>query len=125
MDMGQDHSKADESLFTMRLAKIRARFELRLPDGIQQIDAALPRMVVDGSNAADAVATAYRWFHEVGGLGATVGCAAAGRLAQSCEAILTGPFRAQRGLSAEELELLTKDLETLRIIVLTKTASTD
>jgi hypothetical protein len=125
MGTGQNDSKADESQFAMRLAKIRSRFQLRLADGIRQTDAALPRMAGDGSDAADAVATAYRWFHEVGGLGATVGCAATGRLAKSCEAILAGPFRAQCGLSADGLALLTKDLESLRIIALTETNSTD
>jgi hypothetical protein len=60
------------------------------------------------------VANAYRWFHDVSGIAPTVGFESTGQSARLCDAILVGPYRAQRGLSAVELALLTEGLESLR-----------
>jgi hypothetical protein len=113
-----------EAAFAARLDKIRARVALKLADKIQQTDVALPQMTGSGCEAVDAVATAYRWFHDISGIGPTIGFEATGRQARSCANILAGPFRAQRGLSKVELELLTSDLESLRIAALQETYST-
>jgi hypothetical protein len=106
-----------------RIDIIRARVALRLADNIQQTDAALPQMTGDGRDAADAVACAYRWFHDISGIGPIIGFEATGRQARACASILVGPFRAQVGLSPEELALLTSGLESLRIAALDETRS--
>jgi Hpt domain len=115
---------AMEAQFVARIDGIRARFALRFADHLQQTDAALRHMTGNGPDAVGAVATAYRWFHDAIGICATIGFDATGRLARSCEAILAEPFRAQRGLSPDELALLTQSLESLRITALAETAST-
>lgn len=113
-----------ETQFAARIDKIRARVALKLADRIQQTDAALPKMTSGGSDAVNAVATAYRWFHDISGIGPTLGFQATGREARMCADILVGPFRAQRGLSTDELTLLTKGLESFRIVALDETHST-
>lgn len=103
-----------ESDFVERIAKIRARFAGKLADNIQETNAALPHLTGDGSDTVDAVATAYRRFHDIGGIGATIGFEATGRVARTIDAILIGPFREQRGLSGDELVALTEGLVSLR-----------
>jgi hypothetical protein len=110
-----------EAQFASRIDMIRARFVLKLADRIQQTDAALSQMADGGSRAVDAVATAYRWFHDVSGIGPTFGFEATGREARSCADILLDPFRTRRGLSPDELASLTNGLETVRIAALRET----
>jgi hypothetical protein len=113
--MPKTQGTAAEAQFAARIDSVRVRFALKLADKIQQTAAALPRMIENGSGAEDVVANAYRWFHDVSGIAPTIGFEAAGRSARSCDAILVGPYRAQRGLSAAELTLLrTEGLESLR-----------
>jgi hypothetical protein len=114
-----------ETEFAARVDRIRARVALKLADKIQQTEAALSRMAGDGSDAVDAVATAYRWFHDISGIGPIVGFEATGRLARSCATILVRSFQARRGLSPEELALLTSGLESLRIAALRETHSSN
>jgi len=111
--------------FAARVDKIRARVALKLVDKIRQTDAALSRMVGNGSDATEAVEIAYRWLHDVSGIGPTLGFDATGRQARSCADILAGAFRAKRGLSPDELELLANGLDSLRIAALSETHSTD
>jgi hypothetical protein len=117
----RSQSTAIEAQFAARIDGIRARFALKLANNIQQTDAALRQMAGDGSDAVDAVATAYRWLHDAVGVCATVGFEATGQLARLCGAVLVEPFRAQRGLSQHELALLTANLESLRFTALTET----
>jgi hypothetical protein len=105
-----------EADFAERLSTIRARFAAKLNGKIEKADAALPYLSGDGSDAADAVATAYRLFHDICGIGATIGFERTGRAASRIDAVLIGPFRARRGLSADELTKLTKRLACLRIV---------
>jgi hypothetical protein len=118
--MADPHAQntAIEAQFAARIDRIRARFALKLARNIQQTDAALRRMTGDGNDAVEAIATAYRWFHDAIGICATIGFEATGRLARSCDAILGEPFRNQRGLSPDELAQLTESLESLRITAL-------
>jgi hypothetical protein len=115
---------AVEAEFAARIDRIRARVALKLVDRIQQTDAALSQMIGNGSDAVAAVASAYRWFHDISGIGPTIGFEVTGRQARSCASILVSPFRAQRGLLRGELELLTIGLESLRIAALNETHST-
>jgi hypothetical protein len=120
MTNARPQSTAIEAQFAARIDGIRARFALKLANNIQQTDAALQHMAGDGSDAMDAVAVAYRWLHDAVGVCATIGFEATGQRARSCDAVLIGPFRAQRGLSQEELALLTANLESLRFTALTE-----
>jgi hypothetical protein len=124
MNSPQIRSTPNEAEFEARLMGIRTRFALSLAARIEQTCAALARMAGEGNDAIDAVTVAYRWVHDVGGIGSTVGFTATGLLAKSCEAILAGPFRMQRGLLPEEIAQLTTGLESLRIMALTETATT-
>jgi hypothetical protein len=114
-----------EAQLTARIDRIRARVALKLADRIQQTDAALAQMTGNGSDAVNAVATAYRWFHDVSGIGPTLGFEATGRQARTCADILVDPFRARRGLSANEVTLLTDGLGSLRIAALNETGSAE
>jgi hypothetical protein len=112
--MPKTQGTAVEAQFEARIDGVRVRFALKLADRIQQTAAALPRMIENASGAEDLVANAYRWFHDVSGIAPTVGFEATGQSARSCDAVLVGPYRAQRGLSVAELALLTEGLESLR-----------
>jgi hypothetical protein len=114
----------NETDFAARIGTIRARFATKFNSNIQKADAAMPHLAGDGSTAVDAVATAYRLFHEICGIGATIGFEGTGRAARRIDAILIGPFRARRGLSADELTKLTKRLACLRIVARTEMRST-
>jgi hypothetical protein len=106
---------AVEAEFAARIEKIRTRFVLKFADRVEQIRAALSQMTGDGSDAANAVASSYHWFHEICGISSTIGFEATGLQAQSCASILLGAFRAQRGLSPDEAKSLTGGLESFRI----------
>ncbi len=110
-----------EAQFAGRIDKIRARFAIRLADRIQETDAALSQMADDESR----VATAYRWFHDVSGIGPTLGFEATGLAARVCAGILVDSFRACRGLSPDELASLANGLESLRIAALRETSSAE
>jgi hypothetical protein len=110
----------DASQFAERIATIRARFAAKLPVKIQDTAAALPHMAGDGSDAVDAVSAAYRRFHDMRGIGPTIGFDATGRMAGILDAILAGPFRDHRGLSGDELARLTEGLEALRVTARTE-----
>jgi Hpt domain len=114
MPKTQARGTSAEAQFEARIDGVRVRFALKLADRIQRTAAALPRMIENGSGAEDLVANAYRWFHDISGIAPTVGFEATGQSARSCDAVLVGPSRAQRGLSAAELALLTEGLEALR-----------
>lgn len=113
-----------ESDFAERIAKIRARFAAKLTDNIRDTDAALPHLMGNGSHAVDAVATAYRRFHHICGVGAAIGFEATGQAARAIDAILIGPFRERRALSGDELVKLTEGLVSLRIAARTEMSST-
>jgi hypothetical protein len=121
--MNEAHAKTTsiEAQFASRIDMIRARFALKLADRIQQTDAALSQMADGRSHAVDAVATAYRWFHDVSGIGPTLGFETTGREARNCADILVNPFRTRRGLSPDELASLTHGLESVRIAALRET----
>jgi hypothetical protein len=116
---------AVETEFAARIDRIRARVVLKLADKIQEIDATMPIMAGDGAAAVDAVARAYRWLHDVSGIGPIVGFEATGRHARSCAAVLVKSFHAQRGLSSDELASLTSGFETFRIVALNETRFTE
>lgn len=113
----------DESEFAERIAKIRARFISKLADKIQETDAALPHLAGDGGNAAEAVAATYRRFHDMIGIGSTIGFEATGQAARAIDAILAEPYRQHRSLSDDELAKLAEGLKALRIVARTEMQS--
>jgi hypothetical protein len=107
--------RADQ--FAERIAEIRARFGSKLSAKIADTDAALPDLAGGAVNAVETVAATYRRFHEVCGIAPTIGCEEIGRVARNLDAVLIGPFRAQRGLTAEEIVNLKQGLDALRVAV--------
>ena len=105
---------AAESNFDERIAVIRARFAAKLTDKIKETDAALPHLRGDGSSVVDAVAAAYRRFHDICGIATTIGFEATGQAARAIDAILIGPFRERRALSDDEMVKLTEGLASFR-----------
>jgi hypothetical protein len=99
---------ATDGQFEARIEAVRKRFVAKFAGRMRQIIAALPGMTGDGAVPADIVANAYHWLHEISGIAAT------GLSARSCDNLLIAPYRAQRGLSAEELAQLTDRLDSLR-----------
>ncbi|MDB5600158.1 MAG: hypothetical protein JWN71_2202 [Xanthobacteraceae bacterium] len=105
-----------ESEFAERIAKVRARFVAKFADKLQETDAALPHLAGDGADAANAVEATYRRFHDMCGIGPTIGFDATGQAAKVLDAILIVPFRGRRGLSSDELARFLEGLESLRAV---------
>jgi hypothetical protein len=106
---------ANEGQFEARIEGIRKRFAAKFAVRMQQTVADLSRMSGEGAVPADIVANAYHWLHEICGIASTIGFQATGLSARSCDTLLVGPYRAQRGLSATELVQLAEGLESLRL----------
>jgi HPt (histidine-containing phosphotransfer) domain-containing protein len=105
-----------EDVFADRVAKVRQRFVSSLHAKIDQTFAALPGLGGVEPPAVAAVADAYRTIHGIVGIGRTVGFPAIGVAAHDVEEILRPPYRAGRGLSAEEISLLKNSLQALRAV---------
>ena len=101
--------------FQVPIEAVRKRFAAKFAGRMQQTIATLPQVIGDGPAPTEAVANAYRCLHEVCGIASTVGFQSTGQLAQSCDSLLIGPYRARRGLSAPDLAQLSERLETLRL----------
>jgi hypothetical protein len=106
---------AIEGQFEARIEVVRTRLVANFANRMQQTIASLPQMIGDGTAPAEAVANAYRWLHELCGIASTLGFQSTGRSARPCDALLIGPYRARRGLSAPELAQLNEHLESLRL----------
>jgi hypothetical protein len=106
---------ATDAQFETRIEAVRKRFAAKFVVRMQRTVADLSRMSGEGDASADIVANAYHWLHEICGIASTIGFVSTGLAARSCDALLVGPYRAQRGLSAAELAQLTERLESLRL----------
>lgn len=128
LGLGQENQAGggdmDESQFAERIAVIRSRFASRLADEILETEAAIEELAGDGSDAVAAVAATYRRFHDVCGIGATLGLEATGQSARILDAILVVAFRDRRGLSRDEIAHLQEGLESLRVASRTDLQST-
>jgi chemotaxis protein histidine kinase CheA len=102
--------------FADRVAKVRQRFVSTLEAKIDETCAAVPQLGGAAAAAADAAAEAYRCMHGIVGIGRTVGFPAIGDAAHDVEDVLRPPYHAGRGLTADEISLLTKSLQALREI---------
>ena len=106
---------ANERQFEARIEVVRERFAAKFTARLQETAADLSRMTGEGAAPANIVANAYRWLHEICGIASTIGFESTGLSARSCDTLLVGPYRAQRGLSAAELAQLTELLHSLRL----------
>ncbi|ABD08805.1 hypothetical protein RPB_4112 [Rhodopseudomonas palustris HaA2] len=104
---------AQDAEFARRLARIRARFITKLDDTIRSIDGTAKSMPCALTDSAAAVARAYRQIHDVCGIASTVGLTEAGLSARALDSLLIDPFRAQRGLTDDELAQLKDGLTAL------------
>jgi hypothetical protein len=111
--------------FAERIAAIRMRFASKLATKIEETNAALPHLAGTSADVVEAVATTYRRIHDLCGVGPTVGFVETGQAARGIDAILIGPFRAARGLTADEVARLKDGLDTLRAAALVDIQSTD
>jgi chemotaxis protein histidine kinase CheA len=102
--------------FADRVAAVRQRFVSTLEAKIDGTGAALPHLSGAEPEAAEVVAEAYRCMHGIVGIGRTVGFPAIGDAAHAVEDVLRLPYRASRGLTADEISRLEKSLSALREI---------
>jgi chemotaxis protein histidine kinase CheA len=100
--------------FTDRIARVRDRFATTLAGKVDETCAAIPHLSYVAPSAAVAVAEAYRWVHGIVGVGPTVGFPASGNAAHDVENVLRTAQQERRGLTADEIALLTKTLQVLR-----------
>jgi chemotaxis protein histidine kinase CheA len=101
-------------LFADRLAKIRGRFAARLPNMIDENEAAMSTVTRDGAEGIETVAKTYRRLHTIAGTGTTIGLAATGRAARNAETILIEAYRSRRALNTSEVASLREALVALR-----------
>lgn len=107
-----------EAEFAERMAKIRARFSLKLVAGIQETSQHLPKLLGTSPDAAEATAATYLRFHEMCGIGPTIGFVETGRAAKPLDTVLATAWRAQRGLTEDEMASVRDGLEHVRAAML-------
>jgi chemotaxis protein histidine kinase CheA len=100
--------------FTDRIARVRARFAATLTGKIDDTCAAIPQLSDVAAAPAVAVGEAYRCMHGIVGVGPTVGFPASGSAAHDVEDVLRLPNQERRGLTVEEIVVLTERLQVLR-----------
>ena len=100
--------------FTDRLTRVRDRFAASLAGKIDDAWAAIPQLSAAAPAPAAAVEEAYGRVHAMVGVGPTIGFPATGDAAHAVENVLRAPRLERRGLTAEEISLLTRSMQALR-----------
>jgi hypothetical protein len=100
--------------FKDRLDRVRCRFVSTLESKIGDAYEALSSLADVTPAAATLVEETYRSIHSVVGVGPTVGFPITSKAARSVEEVLRDPYEEQRGLTADEMLLLKKQLHMLR-----------
>lgn len=100
--------------FKDRLDRVRHRFVSTLESKIDDAYQSLSSLADVTPAAATSVEETYRSIHSVVGLGPTVGFPSITRAARGVEEVLRTPYEKQRGLTADEILVLKKQLHTLR-----------
>jgi hypothetical protein len=100
--------------FSQRIDVIRKRFASRLAVTLTEVDPDSSSLAGDGADLTKVTST-YRRIHDVCGTGPTIGFTASGQAARTIDAVLIGPFRAQRGLTVAEVAELKSGLDALRL----------
>jgi hypothetical protein len=103
-----------EAEFIERMAQIRARFARKLANEVEEMSLNFGRLAGASREAVEATAAAYLTFHEMCGIGPTIGFEATGQAARAVDGILILAYRAQRGLTDDELSRLKGELEHVR-----------
>ncbi|BCJ92359.1 hypothetical protein IZ6_30940 [Terrihabitans soli] len=107
-----------EAEFQKRIAIIKDRFGLKLAFYLRDTTEHLPKLVGNSPAAVEATTTAYRRFHDICGIGPTVGFEETGRAARPIDAMLAGACRTDRGLTEDEMIFLEEGLKNVRAAVL-------
>jgi len=100
--------------FSDRVTRVRNRFAASLAGKIDDACAAIAQLSAAAPAPAAAVEEAYRCVHGMVGVGPTVGFPATGDAAHAVEDVLRSPRLERRGLTAEEISLLTRTMQALR-----------
>jgi chemotaxis protein histidine kinase CheA len=104
--------RADQ--FNERLAKVRHRFASTLEGKIKDTYVALPHLTGDDDKVVDALGETFRRIHSIAGIGKAVGFSSTGRAARDVENVLLPAHHAGRGLKANEVTALKRQLQLLR-----------
>src|ERR1700738_4795533 len=97
--------------FTERLAQVRVRFSSTLASKIKETYIAFSSLSGSGDDVVDIVGETYRRIHSIAGIGKAIGFGATGRAARNVENVLLPAHSAGRGLKAEEIAALRKELQ--------------
>jgi hypothetical protein len=100
--------------FESRLAIVRHRFATTLESKITHMSTATDHMSRGGDGAIKTLSEAYRYLHNICGIGPTVGFATTGEAARVAEVVLMQAHRERRILTGTELLNLRKALGRLR-----------
>ena len=100
--------------FKDRLDRVRYRFVSTLESKIDDAYESISDLAEVAPSAATSVEQTYRSIHSVVGIGPTVGFPSTSKAARGVEEVLRGPYETQRGLSADEILLLKRQLHSLR-----------
>jgi chemotaxis protein histidine kinase CheA len=100
--------------FTERLAVVRHRFVSSLEGRVEYAFAALPKLSGTDADTTVAIDECYQRMHHIVGIGPTVGFISTGSAARAVENLLLPARAAERGLTSNEINLITKALYVLR-----------
>ncbi len=100
--------------FKDRLDRVRYRFVSTLESKIDDAYQSLTNLADVTPAAPTSVEVTFRSIHSVVGLGPTVGFPSTTRAARGVEEVLREPYEMQRGLTADEILLLKRQLHMLR-----------
>jgi hypothetical protein len=111
--------------FSERMAQIRRRFASKLAAKIEETNASLSDLAGNEGAAIDTVKAAYLRFHEMAGIGPTIGFNETGRAARDLAEGLIVAYRAGRGLIPAEMTKVSAGLDALRAAAHTDLKSID
>jgi chemotaxis protein histidine kinase CheA len=101
-------------VFAERLVRVRDRFVSNVEGKIDGVRAAIPNLSEAVPAAAASLGDVYRSVHSIVAIGGTIGFPAIGRAARHVEDVLRPAHCDGRGLTADEISLLTNSLNALR-----------
>jgi chemotaxis protein histidine kinase CheA len=101
-------------VFAERLVRVRDRFVSNVEGKIEDVRAAIPNLSDTVPAAAASIGDVYRSVHSIVGVGRTIGFPAIGCAARHVEDALRPAYCDGRGLTADEISLLTNSLNALR-----------
>jgi chemotaxis protein histidine kinase CheA len=101
-------------VFADRLLRVRRRFVLNVEGKIDDACTAIPNLLDAVPAASASLGDVYRSVHSIVGIGRTVGFPGIGRAARHVEDVLRAAYCDGRGLTADEISLLTNSLNSLR-----------